>query len=1074
MPHDASIFVGSLPSNMDHIELGRLLSDHLSGYPQVQTVKVVRDAKGGVCAFIQCEDAPSAAQLLDAFKKHPPRAFLGRYLRFEPARAFRTLLISYRAPTRFEGSGDPREGQTVELPVHNAMRIHRAQGQRYIGVTYDELATNFVLPVPPETADGVKPKEDVFSGAGILFAPLQYDDETIRRMAEAFGPLEYFGLFTASTDGNGSTQKARIYPHNARRSPCMDESIWEVKWRHRDDCVSALTTLRKIVHITITWAHRMPNASSEAGVFGTPTHSSSPHFTPYSSPQHARTHSHSYSPHLGYQRFAMVPAAIPQIYAGHPVPVPLRMPGGSGSLDGLSPASPEKWTFAHSTPFLQEPTTSLASSGQMTTSDAQAQSPQWSETDFPPLRALAGLMDHGMRWADSTEVQEVDGSDHEPSTSPSPSSSLSVQPATPVPPHEGSNADDEDGGVVTSSPSRLRIEVDDGQELAVPPTPEFSVSSLTPITPRTATSSFPRTPQSAHHTGFDQVHVDDGSYRGPVQEFHTPRKGGRFGVYGTQDDVGFGVVNNHGGRELDPLTIFVGGLEMYGPHAWDEEKLRRIFEQYGEIEDIQLVRPPSKKSAFSFVKFRNAEASSRAVAAEHNRIYDGRQIRVQLRDTNPQRSPWRFTRGRGRMHHFTPPPRLYHGVSSDMYGESTHGSLGLTPTTTSETIVASESSGTYMSSVSPVAESKHRSSGSSESIQGNSQFEVQRTQSANTNPSISTTPSSMAYPTTVGPVAQYPIPPMGYFPQQWMPAYPPSYPYGFPFLAGYMGFPPSTTQQTSGEGPAAGGAQAAWMGANNMYKPMIPYPPNGEQGYHQGPPTQPGTQPPVRATGFIQGEHGTLIPVYQPEALDQYMSGSQPNAQTRQDDSPQPTLPSQVQATAAPTMSHPMPMWQPYPQVPMYPYMYHPPSMAPSPTHPGQANIGTPVAGNGRWVPNPSVLPYPVSTPQAQHLSQSQPHLHSTPPPYAVPTPPAAPLGRAPQHRPPPSPNTGYIPASQHQGRPYQRRQIYGGHGGNGQGRNDNFNRSFNQVNRGAVRHSPNQDHGSQTLVPAWRPVHHS
>jgi hypothetical protein len=34
------------------------------------------------------------------------------------------------------------------------------------------------------------------------------------------------------------------------------------------------------------------------------------------------------------------------------------------------------------------------------------------------------------------------------------------------------------------------------------------------------------------------------------------------------------------------------------------------------------------------------------------------------------------------------------------------------------------------------------------------------------------------------------------------------------------------------------------------------------------------TQAPLIPTGFIQNEQGTLIPVYQPEALDQYMAGS--------------------------------------------------------------------------------------------------------------------------------------------------------------------------------------------------------
>lgn len=30
------------------------------------------------------------------------------------------------------------------------------------------------------------------------------------------------------------------FPHNGPRSSCMDTGCWEVKWRHRDDCVSAL------------------------------------------------------------------------------------------------------------------------------------------------------------------------------------------------------------------------------------------------------------------------------------------------------------------------------------------------------------------------------------------------------------------------------------------------------------------------------------------------------------------------------------------------------------------------------------------------------------------------------------------------------------------------------------------------------------------------------------------------------------------------------------------------------------------------------------------------------------------
>jgi hypothetical protein len=45
----------SLPSNIEQPELARLLSEHLSEHAEVKNVKVVRDSKGGVCAFVQCE-----------------------------------------------------------------------------------------------------------------------------------------------------------------------------------------------------------------------------------------------------------------------------------------------------------------------------------------------------------------------------------------------------------------------------------------------------------------------------------------------------------------------------------------------------------------------------------------------------------------------------------------------------------------------------------------------------------------------------------------------------------------------------------------------------------------------------------------------------------------------------------------------------------------------------------------------------------------------------------------------------------------------------------------------------------
>lgn len=42
---------------------------------------------------------------------------------------------------------------------------------------------------------------------------------------------------------------------------------------------------------------------------------------------------------------------------------------------------------------------------------------------------------------------------------------------------------------------------------------------------------------------------------------------------------------------VDPTTIFVGGLEMFGPNAWDECKVRALFSKYGGIETVKVIRP---------------------------------------------------------------------------------------------------------------------------------------------------------------------------------------------------------------------------------------------------------------------------------------------------------------------------------------------------------------------------------------------------------------------------------------------------------------------------------------------------
>lgn len=97
-------------------------------------------------------------------------------------------------------------------------------------------------------------------------------------------------------------------------------------------------------------------------------------------------------------------------------------------------------------------------------------------------------------------------------------------------------------------------------------------------------------------------------------------------------------------------------------------------------------------------------------------------------------------------------------------------------------------------------------------------------------------------------------------------------------------------------------------------------------------------------TGFIQNEQGTLIAVYQPEALDQYMSG-----------------------TAAPTAitPHPVPnipAWPQYPQPHAYPFA---PQVVPIPARSGHST------GSMAWIPNQGFMPQQHSTPHIPQTPQT-------------------------------------------------------------------------------------------------------
>ena len=101
------------------------------------------------------------------------------------------------------------------------------------------------------------------------------------------------------------------------------------------------------------------------------------------------------------------------------------------------------------------------------------------------------------------------------------------------------------------------------QELFIPQTPSLDTVSITPITPG---PQFPITPTSCDNNVHQSM---------------------RHKNLGEKENF----MENRPDRELDPMTLFVGGLEMFGPGAWDEEKVKNFFVRFGGLESVKVVRP---------------------------------------------------------------------------------------------------------------------------------------------------------------------------------------------------------------------------------------------------------------------------------------------------------------------------------------------------------------------------------------------------------------------------------------------------------------------------------------------------
>lgn len=127
---------------------------------------------------------------------------------------------------------------------------------------------------------------------------------------------------------------------------------------------------------------------------------------------------------------------------------------------------------------------------------------------------------------------------------------------------------------------------------------------LPPITPKSDTTS----PQAVDHTSL--ISREDGlilSSSPTTDSSHTGAKPGRNNTYSPATSF----IHGDRRREIDPSTVFVGNLDMPGRDVWDDSTLRRIFDRYGTIEDVHLVRPRAYFTTFCLLLQRvHANSSS--------------------------------------------------------------------------------------------------------------------------------------------------------------------------------------------------------------------------------------------------------------------------------------------------------------------------------------------------------------------------------------------------------------------------------------------------------------------------------
>jgi len=75
------------------------------------------------------------------------------------------------------------------------------------------------------------------------------------------------------------------------------------------------------------------------------------------------------------------------------------------------------------------------------------------------------------------------------------------------------------------------------------------------------------------------------------------------------------------------MRLFIGNL----PHSYNEDKVREIFSQHGEVSNVGVPRDRYTNSprGFAFVEMPNDEEAKAAISAINGTEHDGRELKVE-------------------------------------------------------------------------------------------------------------------------------------------------------------------------------------------------------------------------------------------------------------------------------------------------------------------------------------------------------------------------------------------------------------------------------------------------------------